>query len=66
MSSGNMTHNTEVGGIGLVTVLLALAFLFWWPGPFRYEYRGAKAEIRIDRISHQVWDYNAQRGWVRR
>lgn len=53
------THNTEIGGIGLVTVILALIFLFVWPGPFRYEFRGTGTNIKIDRISHQAWDYDA-------
>lgn len=60
-------HNTEVGGIGLVTVILALVFLFVWPGPLRYEYQGPKAEVKIDRISHQVWDYKwDSKMWLKR
>jgi hypothetical protein len=47
------SHNTEVGGIGLVTVILALVFLFVWPGPLRYEYRVNKevGVLRIDRLN---------------
>ena len=51
-------HGAGAGGIGLVTVILALIFLFVWPGPLRWEYVGSKAEVKIDRISHQVWDYD--------
>ena len=55
--SDNHTHtsNTEVGGIGLVTVILALIFLFVWPGPLRYEYSYRNVGlIRIDRINGNV------------
>jgi hypothetical protein len=50
------THNTDIGGIGLVTVLLALIFLFVWPGPLRQEYHLSKdlGIIRIDRINGRV------------
>lgn len=88
MSNGSNSGAT--GGIGLVTVILALVFLFVWPGPFRYEYRdlpqpapveqgewssvgfddllasaSITAAVKIDRISHQVWDYKDGK-WVRR
>lgn len=58
MSNGQC--NAEVGGIGLVTVILALVFLFVWPGPFRYQYvriQGLPPLIRVDRISGRpyVW-----------
>ncbi len=54
------TRNAEVGGIGLVTVILALVFLFVWPGPFRYQYvraTGGAPLIRIDRLGGEpyVW-----------
>lgn len=57
---------TSLGGIGLVTVILALIFLFVWPGPLRWEYRGDRAQVKIDRISHQLYDYTPDRGWVKR
>ena len=68
-------HANASGGIGLVTVILALIFLFVWPGPFRYEYRepaSAKnasdmAVVKIDRISHEIWDYNwPNQAWEKR
>lgn len=50
------TNNTEIGGIGLVTVLLALIFLFVWPGPLRYEYSYRDIGVtRIDRINGRVY-----------
>lgn len=51
----NQTHNNATGGIGLVTVLLALIFLFVWPGPLRYEYSYRDIGVtRIDRINGKV------------
>lgn len=55
------------GAIGLVTVILALVFLFVWPGPLRYEYRGTDADVKIDRLSQQVYDYDYHGcKWVKR
>lgn len=63
------------GGIGLVTVLLALVFLFIWPGVLRYEYRepptakaaGEMATVKIDRLTHSVYDYDSKTNrWIRR
>ncbi len=63
------------GGIGLVTVLLALVFLFVWPGVLRYEYREpatAKAArematVKIDRLTHSVYDYDSKTNrWMKR
>jgi hypothetical protein len=62
-------HASATGGIGLVTVILALIFLFVWPGPLRYEYRdyeyrdsvhrdGSHTLLKIDRITHGFWVYN--------
>jgi hypothetical protein len=49
------THNTEIGGIGLVTVILALIFVFVWPGPLRYEYSYRDIGVtRIDRLNGRV------------
>jgi hypothetical protein len=62
MSEGQGNAGASAGGIGLVTVILALIFLFVWPGPLRYEYRGDRADIKIDRISHKVWVYNPAKG----
>jgi len=56
------THNTEIGGIGLVTVLLALLFLFVWPGPFRWEYSGGSPRTKIDRISGKTFVLTGE-GW---
>ena len=65
MSDNAQAHAS--GGIGLVTVILALIFLFVWPGPFRYEFTGKDATVKIDRISHQVWVYDANSAkWVKR
>ena len=54
MSNGR--QHVEVGGIGLVTVILALVFLFVWPGPFRCQYMAEPqfGLVKIDRISRQV------------
>ena len=49
--TGNGNHGASVGGIGLVTVLIALIFLFVWPGPLRWEYSGGSPRTKIDRIS---------------
>lgn len=65
-NNGHSDAGTSVGGIGLVTVILALIFLFVWPGPLRYEYRADTAQVKIDRLSHQVYDYAPERGWVKR
>lgn len=63
----NSSNGSAAGGIGLVTVLLALIFLFVWPGPLRYEYhdyiigqpkQAIHTLIKIDRISGQFWLYN--------
>lgn len=52
----NHSHGSEVGGIGLVTVLLALVFLFVWPGPLRYEYSHRPAGlVRVDRINGRTY-----------
>ena len=63
MSDNAQAHAS--GGIGLVTVILALIFLFVWPGPLRYEYRqmpadkdGSEMLVKIDRITHGFWLYN--------
>lgn len=73
MSNGS--NCGAAGGIGLVTVILALIFLFVWPGPFRYEYRDYReadgnvrpVAVKIDRISHQIWDYSFEESkWVKR
>lgn len=77
MSNGSNSGAT--GGIGLVTVILALVFLFVWPGPLRYEYRDVPGELsltsgsraavpagcKIDRISGDVWLYKNGR-WEKR
>lgn len=66
--SDSAPHSNASGWIGLVTVILALVFLFVWPGPLRYEYRdsvGLGAYVKIDRISQQVWDYRDGK-WVKR
>lgn len=48
-------HNTEIGGIGLATVLIGLIFLFVWPGPLRYEYSYRDIGVtRIDRLNGKV------------
>ncbi len=48
-------HGNAAGGIGLVTVILALVFLFVWPGPLRYEYNYSEAGVtRIDRLNGNV------------
>ena len=60
--SDDAQSSSAVGGIGLVTVLLALIFLFVWPGPFRYEFRENKDKevvYKIDRITHQVYGYSS-------
>jgi hypothetical protein len=45
----------ETGGIGLVTVILALVFLFYWPGPFRHQYAVRPMGIvKIDRITGEA------------
>jgi hypothetical protein len=84
MSDNTHPNCGAAGGIGLVTVIIALVFLFVWPGPFRYEYRDwpahgegltsffhrdgpAPAGTKIDRISHQAWDYDfEEQKWVKR
>ena len=56
-------------GVSLVTVIIALIFLFVWPGPLRYEYRDydfkvpgeAPTLLKIDRISHDFWIYNGEK-----
>jgi hypothetical protein len=50
------TNPSAAGGVGLVTVILALVFLFVWPGPLRYEYRIGKdiGIMRIDRLNGHV------------
>ena len=63
--NGHSDAATSLGGIGLVTVILALIFLFVWPGPLRWEYHGERAQIKIDSISHQVYAYTPK-GWVKR
>jgi len=37
-----------------VTVILALIFLFVWPGPLRYEYLWTNHIVRIDRLAGKV------------
>lgn len=56
----NHTQANATGGIGLVTVLLALIFLFVWPGPFRYDYRvdNQSQVMRIDRLNGNVQTYS--------
>jgi len=45
----------ETGGIGLVTVILALVFLFYWPGPFRHQYTiRPMGIVKIDRITGEA------------
>jgi hypothetical protein len=77
MSNGS--NSGAAGGIGLVTIILALVFLFVWPGPLRYEYRDVPATLsitkggiepipagcKIDRISGDIWDYK-NGTWVKR
>lgn len=42
-------------GVTLVTVLIALIFLFVWPGPFRFDYSYRdEGLVRIDRITGRV------------
>jgi hypothetical protein len=63
MSDSNAAASAS-GGIGLVTVILALIFLFVWPGPLRYDYReygaggATPTVVKIDRISHQIYLLN--------
>ena len=62
------SSSQAAAGVSLVTVIIALIFLFVWPGPFRYDYRdwpvnaaGAQKGqtlIKIDRITHTFWLYN--------
>ena len=47
-------HGASAGEIGLVTVILALIFLFVWPGPLRYEYMWTNRIVRIDRLTGKV------------
>jgi len=48
------TH-VEVGGIGLVTVILALVFLFYWPGTLRHQYVvRPMGVVKIDRITGEA------------
>jgi hypothetical protein len=67
MSDNGGARASATGGIGLVTVILALIFLFLWPGPLRYEYRQSSDGVvttKIDRWSHQIWTYDvAGRKW---
>ena len=56
------THSTEVGGIGLVTVILALIFLFVWPGPLRWQYSSGTPRAKIDRISGKTFVLTGE-GW---
>lgn len=59
----NCNHaHRDVGGIGLVTVLLALVFLFVWPGPLRWEYKSGNPTIKIDRISGKTFVLTGE-GW---
>jgi hypothetical protein len=74
LDMSNGSNSGATGGIGLVTVILALVFLFVWPGPLRYEYRdkpgyagfsAQPAAVKIDRMTHQIWDYEDGK-WVKR
>lgn len=52
----------SAGGIGLATVLIALIFLFVWPGPFRYQYIRPASDcpglMRIDRITGKPYAWS--------
>ncbi|MHB9036252.1 MAG: hypothetical protein ACYC64_06265 [Armatimonadota bacterium] len=65
----------DIGGIGLLTVLIALIFLFVWPGPLRFDFKEAEgsktgheaAVVKIDHITQNVWDYNWEKHrWEKR
>jgi hypothetical protein len=60
--TGNGNHGASAGGIGLVTVLIALIFLFVWPGPFRWDYRGGSPMTKVDRISGTTFLLESE-GW---
>ena len=60
--NGHSDGAENVAGIGLVTVLLALIFLFVWPGPFRWEYSGGSPRTKIDRISGKTFVLTGE-GW---
>jgi len=53
---------SNAGGIGLATVLIALIFLFVWPGPFRWAYSGGNPRTKIDRISGTTFVLTGE-GW---
>lgn len=52
-------RSVHVSGPDIVgAVIIALIFLFVWPGPIRYEYRYMPAQrmmIRIDRLNGNTW-----------
>lgn len=66
MTENVHSNSQAAAGVSLVTVIIALVFLFVWPGPLRYDYRDwpvtgtqkGQTLIKIDRITHNFWIYN--------